>query len=34
MDEYNLKGEIENLKNELNEHKHHVVNIDGKEENR
>ena len=34
MDEYNLKGEIENLKNELNEHKHHVVDIDGKEENR
>ena len=34
MDEYNLKGEIENLKNELNEHKHHVVNIDGKEENK
>ena len=34
MDEYNLKGEIENLKNELNEHKHHVVDIDGKEENK
>lgn len=26
--DYNLKGEIENLKNELNEHKHHVVDID------
>ena len=34
MDEYNLKGEIENLKNQLNEHKHHVVDIDGKEENK
>lgn len=34
MDEYNLKGEIENLKNELNEHTHHVVDIDGKEENK
>jgi TRAP-type mannitol/chloroaromatic compound transport system permease small subunit len=33
LDEYNLKGEIENLKNELNEHKHHVVDIDGKGEN-
>jgi TRAP-type mannitol/chloroaromatic compound transport system permease small subunit len=32
--EYNLKGEIENLKNELNEHKHHVVDIDGKGENK
>jgi TRAP-type mannitol/chloroaromatic compound transport system permease small subunit len=30
LDEYNLKGEIENLKNELNQHKHHVVDIDGK----
>ena len=27
MDDYNLKGEIENLKNELNQHKHHVVDI-------
>jgi TRAP-type mannitol/chloroaromatic compound transport system permease small subunit len=26
--EYNLKNEIENLKNELNKHKHHVVDID------
>lgn len=34
MDEYNLKGEIENLKNELNQHKHHVVDIGGKEENK
>ena len=32
MDEYNLKGEIENLKNELNQHKHHVIDIDGKGE--
>lgn len=32
LEEYNLKGEIENLKNELNEHKHHVVDIDGKDE--
>lgn len=30
MDEYNLKGEIENLKQELEEHKHHVVDIDEK----
>lgn len=30
MDEYNLKGEIENLKKELNEHKHHVIDIDEK----
>ncbi len=28
MDEYNLKGEIENLKCELNDHKHHIVDID------
>ncbi|BAK71977.1 MAG: TRAP transporter small permease subunit [Arcobacter sp.] len=34
MDGYNLKGEIENLKNELNKHTHHVVDIDGKEENK
>lgn len=34
MDEYNLKGEIENLKNELNQHKHHVVDIGEKEENK
>ncbi len=27
MDEYNLKGEIDNLKHELEEHKHHVVDI-------
>ena len=33
-DEYNLKGEIENLKKELNQHKHHVVDIDGKGENK
>lgn len=32
--EYNLKGEIENLKNELNKHKHHVVDIDDKGENK
>ncbi len=30
--EYNLKGEIENLKNDLNQHKYHVVDIDGKGE--
>ena len=30
MDEYNLKGEIENYKKELNAHKHHVVDIDEK----
>lgn len=28
--DYNLKGEIENLKHELEQHKHHVVDIDGK----
>lgn len=28
LDEYNLKGEIESFKKELNEHKHHVVDID------
>lgn len=28
LDEYNLKGEIENLKCELNDHKHHIVDID------
>ena len=33
-DEYNLKGEIENLKNELNEHKHHIVDIDEKGDNK
>lgn len=27
LEEYNLKGEIENLKNELEEHNHHVVDI-------
>lgn len=32
--EYNLKGEIHNLKNELNQHKHHVVDIDGKGEDK
>lgn len=32
LNEYNLKGEIENLKNELNQHKHHVIDIDGKGE--
>lgn len=32
MDEYNLKGEIENYKKELNAHKHHVVDIDEKGE--
>ena len=32
--DYNLKGEIENLKNELNQHKHHVVDIDGKGEDK
>lgn len=30
LEEYNLKGEIENLKKELNEHRHHVVDIDEK----
>lgn len=34
MDDYNLKSEIENLKNELNQHKHHVVDIGEKEENK
>ena len=33
-EDYNLKGEIENLKNELNEHKHHIVDIDEKGENK
>lgn len=32
IEEYNLKGEIENLKNELNEHKHHIIDIDEKDE--
>ena len=27
-EEYNLKGEIDNLKHELEQHKHHVVDID------
>lgn len=27
LEEYNLKGEIENLKSELEEHNHHVVDI-------
>ena len=30
MEEYNLKGEIEDLKHDLEEHKHHVVDIDEK----
>ena len=30
LDEYNLKGEIDNLKHELEEHNHHIVDIDGK----
>ncbi|WP_072679452.1 TRAP transporter small permease subunit [Arcobacter sp. LA11] len=30
LEEYNLKGEIENLKQELEEHKHHIVDIDEK----
>jgi len=34
LEEYNLKGEIESLKKELNEHKHHVVDIDEKGENK
>jgi TRAP-type mannitol/chloroaromatic compound transport system permease small subunit len=35
MDGYNLKGEIENLKNELKQHKHHVVDLeDTKGENK
>ncbi|TLP39292.1 TRAP transporter small permease subunit [Arcobacter arenosus] len=29
LDEYNLKGEIENLKCDLERHEHHIVNIDG-----
>jgi TRAP-type mannitol/chloroaromatic compound transport system permease small subunit len=33
-DEYNLKGEIDNLKKELNQHKHHVVDMDEKGENK
>ncbi len=32
LEGYNLKGEIENLKNELNQHKHHVINMDEKGE--
>lgn len=32
IEEYNLKGEIEGLKCDLEEHKHHVVNIDGSDE--
>ncbi|MDZ7818681.1 MAG: TRAP transporter small permease subunit [Aliarcobacter sp.] len=34
LDEYNLKGEIDNLKKELNQHKHHVVDMDAKGENK
>jgi len=30
MEEYNLKGEIEDLKHDLEEHKHHIVDIDEK----
>jgi hypothetical protein len=30
MDDYNLKAEIEPVKKELNEHKHHIVDIDEK----
>lgn len=30
LEEYNLKGEIETLKKELESHKHHVVDIDEK----
>lgn len=29
-EDYNLKGEIEDYKNELNQHKHHIVDIDEK----
>ncbi|MGB6328998.1 MAG: TRAP transporter small permease subunit [Halarcobacter sp.] len=32
LDEYNLKGEIEGLKCELEQHKFHVVNIDGSDD--
>lgn len=32
MDEYNLKGEIEGLKCDLEAHRHHVVNIDGSDD--
>lgn len=32
MEEYNLKGEIEGLKCDLEEHKYHVVNIDGSDD--
>ncbi len=34
LKEYNLKGEIENLKNEFNQHKHHIVDIDEKGESK
>ena len=30
MEEYNLKGEIENLKHDIEEHKFHIVDIDEK----
>lgn len=30
LEEYNLKGEIESIKSELNEHKYHIVDIDEK----
>ncbi|GGD41152.1 C4-dicarboxylate ABC transporter [Malaciobacter pacificus] len=29
-EDYNLKGEIEDYKNELNQHKHHIIDIDEK----
>lgn len=32
MDEYNLKGEIEGLKCDLEEHRYHIVNIDGSDD--
>lgn len=32
LDEYNMKGEIENLKCDLEKHEHHVINIDGRDE--
>lgn len=32
LDEYNMKGEIENLKCDLEKHEHHVVNIDGSDD--
>ena len=32
LDEYNLKGEIDHLRCDLEEHKFHIVNIDGSDE--